>query len=390
MMAEAKIPEPKMGGQADIRGINAAPVLNNVGQTNAQKAFPLTSEGIMSNPAFGASPAAMGLANKAILEADKTEEQRKEELRAKYGPNVALQNYRAEEMERKANLGDELARQKNMRLAEFFATWGSTPGPTLVAGMTALKAKIPSFIEDEKEARKLKREADKIIFELDQAARNEEIGLTDKAAAQKNEATKNAMEFQKVVEAAKEKQLAAASHVKGSELTSEATKFSATENRKGHEASAEASRDNARAMREATSQDRAYKQSLEAREAVRHTVEGIEREKNAANSQYAADMKTISMYEGADLDAAAKSRLEAAKARVAAKDEQYQKRIDEAEKTSKSATERYLAMKGETPTNNEPPKTMSRADVAATAKASGKTEAEVEEAAKQKGIRITK
>jgi hypothetical protein len=77
MMAEAKIPEPKIGGQADIRGINAAPVLNSVGQTNPQKAFPLTSEGIMSNPAFGPSPAAMGLTNKAILEADKTEEQRK-------------------------------------------------------------------------------------------------------------------------------------------------------------------------------------------------------------------------------------------------------------------------------------------------------------------------
>ena len=349
MMAEAKIPEPKMGGQADIRGINAAPVLNNVGQTNAQKAFPLTSEGIMSNPAFGASPAAMGLANKAILEADKTEEQRKEDLRAKYGPNVALQNYRAEEMERKANLGDELARQKNMRLAEFFATWGSTPGPTLVAGMTALKAKIPSFIEDEKEARKLKREADKIIFELDQSARNEEIGLTDKAAAQKNEATKNAMEFQKVVEAAKEKQLAAASHVKGSELTSEATKFSATENRKGHEAVAASNREATAQRATEANSTKAYQQSLAAQEAVRRTVEGIEREKSAANSQYAADMKTISMYEGADLDAAAKKRLEAAQARVEAKNEEFQKRIDKAEKVAETSTNRYLEIKGEAP-----------------------------------------
>jgi hypothetical protein len=211
-------------GKADIRGINAAPLLNNVGQTNPQKALPLTAEGVMNNPAFGPSSAAMDLTNKAILEASKTEDQRKEELRAKYGPNVALQNYRAQEMERKANLGDELARQKSMRLAEFFATWGSTPGPTLVAGMTALKAKIPSFIEDEKEGRKLKREADKIIFELDQASRNEEIGLTDKAAAQKADATKMAMDFQKTVEQAKEKQLTTAAQLKASENTLQGTR----------------------------------------------------------------------------------------------------------------------------------------------------------------------
>jgi hypothetical protein len=299
MMAEAKIPEPKIGGQADIRGINAAPVLNSVGQTNPQKAFPLTSEGIMSNPAFGPSPAAMGLANKAILEADKTEEQRKEDLRAKYGPNVALQNYRAEEMERKANLGDELARQKNMRLAEFFATWGSTPGPTLVAGMTALKAKIPSFIEDEKEARKLKREADKIIFELDQSARNEEIGLTDKAAAQKNDATKMAMEFQKTVELAKEKQLTAASHVKSSELSKE-----------GH---IEGARIQAKATESATNQrmtEDAFNRLLKADEFSQAALAKIKEnaEKLRQNEDYRKHAGNISRYDAAVKEAEKKGK----------------------------------------------------------------------------------
>jgi len=299
MMAEAKIPEPKIGGQADIRGINAAPVLNSVGQTNPQKAFPLTSEGIMSNPAFGPSPAAMGLANKAILEADKTEEQRKEDLRAKYGPNVALQNYRAEEMERKANLGDELARQKNMRLAEFFATWGSTPGPTLVAGMTALKAKIPSFIEDEKEARKLKREADKIIFELDQSARNEEIGLTDKAAAQKNDATKMAMEFQKTVELAKEKQLTAASHVKSSELSKE-----------GH---IEGARIQAKATESATNQrlaEDAFNKLLVADRYAREAVGDAQKEAEnlRQNQDYRKHADNISRYEAAVKEAEKKGK----------------------------------------------------------------------------------
>jgi len=225
MMAKAEIPkEDQPSGRADIRGLNAAPVLNNVGQTSPSKAFPtgpLTSQGIMTNPAYGPSPAAADLANKAITEAGKSAEERRAELEKQYGPNESLQNLRAQEQERKANLGDELARQRSLRMAEFFASWGSTPGSTLVAGMTALRKSIPGIIEDDKEAKKLQREADKVIYELDQAARNEKIGLTDKAAAQKLEATKMGMEFQKVVETAREKQLTAASHIRGSELSKE-------------------------------------------------------------------------------------------------------------------------------------------------------------------------
>jgi hypothetical protein len=157
------------------------------------------------------------------------------------------------------------------------------------------------------------------------------------------------MEFQKVVEAAKEKQLAAASHVKSSELTSEATKFSATEHRRASELIAASNREATAQRATEANSTKAYQQSLAAQEAVRRTVEGIEREKSAPNSQYAADMKTISMYEGADLDAAAKKRLEAAQARVEAKNEEFQKRINSAEKVAETSTNRYLEIKGEAP-----------------------------------------
>jgi hypothetical protein len=337
-------------GKANALGINAAPVLNNVGQTNPQQAFPtgpITSQGILSNPAYGASPALLGMTNNAIKDAAKTQEEIRADLEKRYGPNMALQNYRAQEMERKANLGDELARQKQMRLAEFFASWGSTPGPTLVAGMTALKKSIPGIIEDDKEARKLKREADKIIFDLDQAARNEKIGLDDKATAQKEALAKRAEEFQKMVEKARQDQLTSATHVKSSELTSEATKFSAVEHRKASETIAASNREATAQRASEANSTKAYQQSLAAEEALRRTVEGIEREKTSPNSQYAADMKTISNYEGMDLDAAGKARLEAAKTRVATKNEEFQTRIQRAEKTAQTTSERYLETKGE-------------------------------------------
>jgi hypothetical protein len=101
-----------------------------------------------------------------------------------------MKDYRARIMAERANLDDEAKRQKNLRLAEFFASWGSTPGATLVAGMTALKKTIPNLIEDEKERKKALREADKIIYDLDQAVRLEKKGDINAAADRKQNAAK--------------------------------------------------------------------------------------------------------------------------------------------------------------------------------------------------------
>ena len=84
-----------------------------------------------------------------------------------------------------------------MRLAEFFASWGSTPGPVLVAGMNALKQSIPNIISDEKEAKKARKEADKIIYDIDEATRLEELGLHDKARARIDKAASHAEDYNK-------------------------------------------------------------------------------------------------------------------------------------------------------------------------------------------------
>jgi parvulin-like peptidyl-prolyl isomerase len=81
------------------------------------------------------------------------------------------QQQRAEMMAEKANMADEKQRQKYMRLAEFFASWGSTPGPTLVAGLNAMQKTLPNIMADEKDQKKARKEIDKSIADLDNAKR---------------------------------------------------------------------------------------------------------------------------------------------------------------------------------------------------------------------------
>ena len=113
------------------------------------------------------------------------------------GDNKPREELRAQQMAERANLSDEKERQRNMRLAEFFASWASTPGPVLVAGMNALKQSIPGIISDEKEAKKARREADKIIYDIDEATRLEKLGMHDKARARIEKAASHAEDYNK-------------------------------------------------------------------------------------------------------------------------------------------------------------------------------------------------
>ena len=113
------------------------------------------------------------------------------------GDNKAREELRSQQMAERANMKDEQQRQKHLRLAEFFASWGSTPGPTLVAGMNALKQSIPGIVSDEKEAKKARKEADKIIYDIDEATRLEKLGMIDKATALKQKAASHAEDYNK-------------------------------------------------------------------------------------------------------------------------------------------------------------------------------------------------
>jgi hypothetical protein len=96
------------------------------------------------------------------------------------------QDYRAKLMAERANAEDEAKRTRYLRLAEFFGRWGSTPGPTLAAGLASVKETIPTLISDEKEVKKIRMEIDKSIAGLDEATRLEQKGDYEAATAVKN------------------------------------------------------------------------------------------------------------------------------------------------------------------------------------------------------------
>lgn len=171
--AEAGIPEPKAAdlGAVPLQNYNSLPEIAAM-QMEAKKQTALADR------------------NTADIAA---------EIKAQAGPDVGRENYRKTVMAEKANLADEAYRQKQMRLAEFFASWGTTPGTTLVAGMTALKKSIPGMIEDEREVKKLRRESDKIMFDLDNAIRLEEQGYAKEARAQKEKAAERAMHLNQYI-----------------------------------------------------------------------------------------------------------------------------------------------------------------------------------------------
>jgi hypothetical protein len=115
------------------------------------------------------------------------------EKEAAMGPNVAAQEYRKQVMDERANSKDEATRQRWMRAAQFFAKWGSTPGPVLVAGMNALNEKLPDIISDEQTYKKAKRDIDKTILDLDNATRLEKAGYAKEAREDINKAAERAM-----------------------------------------------------------------------------------------------------------------------------------------------------------------------------------------------------
>jgi soluble cytochrome b562 len=108
------------------------------------------------------------------------------------GPNPSGKQ-RESIMAERANAQDEAKRTQAMRMAEFFAMWGSTPGNTIVAGLNAIKNKIPDFIADKKDATKIRRDIDKSIAELDRVDYLEKAGRWDEAEKKRAKATETAL-----------------------------------------------------------------------------------------------------------------------------------------------------------------------------------------------------
>jgi len=123
----------------------------------------------------------------------------KQAAKDKYvGPDTRPEE-RARLMAEKSNLAEEARRQEKLQIAQFFASWGSTPGSTLQAAMVAVNKNIPNIIAGQKEARKAQNEVDKIIRELNKAERLEKEGDLDGAYKIKTEQSKKYEDLNKTL-----------------------------------------------------------------------------------------------------------------------------------------------------------------------------------------------
>ena len=158
-------------------------------------------------PAVDDKGSAVNLALKAYQDAQATGGKplddfiaQQEAARKKLGldQNVGRDEQRRDAMAELANADDESRRQKFMLAAKFFASWGSKPGPTLVAGMQAIQESVPEFIAEEKDRKKINRELKKIVYTLDEATRQEKLGYFKEAVELKQKAGATATEMYKV------------------------------------------------------------------------------------------------------------------------------------------------------------------------------------------------
>ena len=192
---------------------------------------------------------------------------------------------RARLMAERANAEDEAERTKYLRLAEFFASWGSTPGNTLTAGMMAFKNKVPDMISDQKEAKKIRMEIDKSLASLDEATRLEKVGNFEAATAEKQKAAEIAKAVNFEVIKIGETEAAA---VRG-------------ETRKEKSDIREGQRQEARDMRSGTLQKEIAQMKINAEIASNKILAGF----RAADKQEASKDRLITLYRGAQSDIAA-------------------------------------------------------------------------------------
>ena len=97
-------------------------------------------------------------------------------------------------LQRKREVDLDSEEQTNLRKAQAWAMFGSTPGPILASGLKAMSAYIEQTVEDKKERKKMLNEIDKAIFDVRKADYQEKAGDADAAMAFRNEAAKRSIE----------------------------------------------------------------------------------------------------------------------------------------------------------------------------------------------------
>jgi hypothetical protein len=330
----------------------------------------------------------------AQQEAKRTDEDFLKQVKEGQPENTAAAEYRKEIMAERANSKDEAERQRYMRMAQFFAKWGSTPGPTLAAGLVALEKTLPDIISDEQGYKKAKRELNKIVYDIDQATRLEELGNKKEARALKEKAADRALTLNHYLAQAQ-------SSERNALIQQESSKYTADAHVRSAEINAQTARLDRAAARVTADDNKKFGQWQAATTQERGVLERIAFEENGA--QHKDDVKTLATAamlsapekEGGPprpLDAMMAAKVKEAQERVTKREADWNTRRTTAQKNTDLAYSRVKVAEpaggDSAPPPAAAPKTMSMADVEATAKSSGKSVEEVKAAAKAKGITI--
>lgn len=245
------------------------------------------------------------------------------------------QKLRAEMMAEKANLGEEKERQKYLRMAEFFASWGSTPGPVLVAGLNALQKTVPNIVADEKEQKKARREIDKSIADLDNATRLEKRGEVDAAMALKLKAAEDMKALNiKFIDYQSRRESDASSFA--------ATKYNADMQFRSEQLRANTARLDRAARRETDADSKAFGQYQTAANQEQRLISKIADQAKMFEKDYAT-IKTAEMNAGANegkMNPALVSGYEAAKKRIADQEAIWTKQKEQAARDTDLAYKR--------------------------------------------------
>jgi hypothetical protein len=137
-----------------------------------------------------------------------------------------------------------------------------------------MKQSIPNLISDEKEAKKARKEADKIIYDIDEATRLDKLGMHKEAVARKEKAASHAEDYNKYL-------LSLQGQREGNERAIEAAKIQAkaqTESAGIHASSSRASSAAADKRADEATRNNFQRQALETKRAAEKLETDIAKE----------------------------------------------------------------------------------------------------------------
>jgi hypothetical protein len=123
--------------------------------------------------------------------------QRQQEAQKKFGidPAAIFAQERAEQKKFLAQAEGDARKAEALRWAQMWAKFGSTPGPILKAGLTAINETIPDLLDDQKYARALQRSITKTLNDIDRAEYLDKKGRYDEAQKLLNSARENVVNY---------------------------------------------------------------------------------------------------------------------------------------------------------------------------------------------------